>query len=46
MGIISIAEMYNQGVGFEKDPAKAFEYYLKAAEKGLVPIMSNVALAY
>ena len=40
------AQLLRQGKGVDKDPKKAFDLYLEAAEKGLVTAMANVGDMY
>ncbi|QWB95720.1 SEL1-like repeat protein [Mycoplasmatota bacterium] len=41
-----LGEMYHMGYGVEKDQKKAFEWYLKSAEKGYLESQYIVAKAY
>ena len=38
--------MYEEGAGFSKDPAKAFNYYLKASEQGYPPAYTAIGDMY
>ena len=45
-GFYWIAKLYNAGQGVEQDYAKAYEWYLKAAEAGYNPAMAFVGYFY
>jgi TPR repeat protein len=42
----SLASLYAKGQGVAQDYAKAFEWYVKAADKGDASAMSNLGLSY
>ncbi|RHZ79910.1 hypothetical protein Glove_140g67 [Diversispora epigaea] len=46
IGIISLADMYFDGVGVEKDTKKAFQIYYKLAFKGSLMSLNTVAYCY
>ncbi|MCQ2071023.1 MAG: sel1 repeat family protein [archaeon] len=45
-GMFILASMYHDGAGLEQSDSKAFEWCLKAAEKGHVNAQNNVATMY
>ncbi|RHZ79855.1 hypothetical protein Glove_140g71 [Diversispora epigaea] len=46
IGIISLADMYFDGIGVEKDTKKAFQIYNKLAFKGSLMSLNTVAYCY
>ena len=42
MSLFLLGYMYGSGRGVERDPVKAFEWFLKAAEQGVPEAMYNV----
>ncbi|RHZ89641.1 hypothetical protein Glove_13g105 [Diversispora epigaea] len=46
IGTISLADMYFDGLGVEKDIKKAFQIYSKAADEGSLKALNSVAYCY
>ncbi|RHZ81795.1 hypothetical protein Glove_117g177 [Diversispora epigaea] len=46
IGNISLANMYSDGLGVEKDTKKAFQIYYKLASKGSLMALNSVAYCY
>ncbi|RHZ78463.1 hypothetical protein Glove_164g69 [Diversispora epigaea] len=46
IGIISLADMYFEGLGVEKDTKKAFQIYSKASDEGSLKALNAVAYCY
>ncbi len=42
----NLGEMYEYGLGVQKDDVKAFEWYSKAAAQGYAPAQNNLGIMY